>query len=47
MGGEDKPLDVVEFPHLGKHYLLMATAEGTEFYELGAPTKPFGKASRG
>jgi uncharacterized cupin superfamily protein len=47
MGGEDHPLDVVEFPHLGKRYLLMSTQEGTEFYELGTPTKPFGKASRG
>ena len=47
MGGEDKPLDVIEYPHLGKRYLLMSTAEGTEFYELGAPTKPFGKAARG
>jgi uncharacterized cupin superfamily protein len=44
MGGEDRPLDVLEYPHLGKRYLLMATDKGTEFYELGAPTKPFGKA---
>jgi uncharacterized cupin superfamily protein len=44
MGGEDKPLDVLAYPHLGKRYLLMSTDDGTEFYELGAATKPFGKA---
>ena len=44
MGGEDKPIDVVSYPTLGKRYLLMATEKGTEFYELGEPTKPFGKA---
>lgn len=42
MGGETLPLDVVEFPTLGKRYLLLATTQGTEFYELGDPIKPFG-----
>ena len=45
MGGEDRPLDVIEYPHAGKRYLLQATPQGTEFYELGEPTKPFGPAS--
>lgn len=44
MGGEDKPIDVVSYPHLDKRYLLMQTDKGAEFYELGEPTKPFGKA---
>lgn len=44
MGGEDKPIDVVSYPELNKRYLLMQTDKGTEFYELGEPTKPFGKA---
>jgi uncharacterized cupin superfamily protein len=44
MGGEDKPIDVVSYPELDKRYLLMRTDKGTEFYELGEPTKPFGKA---
>jgi uncharacterized cupin superfamily protein len=43
MGGEDKPIEVVSYPHLDKRYLLMQTPGGTEFYELGAPTKPLGK----
>ena len=43
MGGEDKPIDVVTYPHLDKRYLLMQTDKGTEFYELGEPTKPFGR----
>jgi len=44
MGGEDKPIDVVTYPHLGKRYLLSQGEKGTEFYELGEPTKPLGKA---
>jgi uncharacterized cupin superfamily protein len=44
MGGENKPIDVVSYPELNKRYLLMATEKGTEFYELGEPIKPFGKA---
>jgi uncharacterized cupin superfamily protein len=44
MGGEDKPIDVVSFPNDGKRYLLMQTEGGTQFYELGEPIRPFGKA---
>jgi uncharacterized cupin superfamily protein len=44
MGGEDKPIDVVSYPDLEKRFLLMQTDKGTEFYELGEPTKPYGKA---
>jgi uncharacterized cupin superfamily protein len=42
MGGEDRPLDVIDYPHLGKRYLLKSTPQGTEFYELGVPSRPFG-----
>ena len=44
MGGEDKPIDVVSYPELEKRFLLMQTDKGTEFYELGEPIKPYGKA---
>ena len=44
MGGEDKPIDVVSYPKDDKRYLLMQSDKGTEFYELGEPIKPFGKA---
>jgi uncharacterized cupin superfamily protein len=44
MGGEDAPLDVLDYPALGKRYLLVATPQGTEFYELRTPTRPFGPA---
>jgi uncharacterized cupin superfamily protein len=44
MGGEDAPLDVLDYPTLDKRYLLLRTGNGTEFYELGAPIKPFGAA---
>jgi len=41
MGGEDPPLDVLEYPKLGKRYLLSRTPSGTEFSELGPPSRPF------
>lgn len=44
MGGEDQPLDMLDYPTLDKRYLLLRTTGGTEFYELGAPIKPFGAA---
>ena len=44
MGGEDRPIDVVAYPELNKRYLLMQTDKGAEFYELGEPQRPFGKA---
>jgi len=44
MGGEDKPIDVVSYPELEKRFLMMQTDKGTEFYELGEPTRPYGKA---
>jgi uncharacterized cupin superfamily protein len=44
MGGEDKPIDVVDYPDLAKRYLQMQTVKGAEFYELGEPTNPYGKA---
>ncbi|MCL4714930.1 MAG: cupin domain-containing protein [Hyphomonadaceae bacterium] len=40
MGGEDKPIDVVEYPAHAKRYLIMRTEKGPEFYELGEPTRP-------
>jgi uncharacterized cupin superfamily protein len=43
MGGEDRPIDVVDYPRLGKRYLIRQTGKGAEFYELGEPTKPFGE----
>ncbi len=43
MGGEDKPIDIVEYPKLGKRFLVRQSEAGTEFFELGEATKPFGK----
>ena len=43
MGGEDRPIDVVDYPELNKRYLSMQTEAGQEYYELGEPTNPFGK----
>jgi uncharacterized cupin superfamily protein len=45
MGGEDKPVDIIDYPHLDKRYVLVGTPQGTEFYELGDPIKPFGLAT--
>jgi uncharacterized cupin superfamily protein len=44
MGGEALPLDVLDYPKLGKRFLLLYGQGVPEFYELGAPTKPFGLA---
>ena len=44
MGGEDKPIDIVSYPELDKRYLLRRGDKGVEFYELGDPTNPFGRA---
>lgn len=43
MGGESLPMDVVEYPHLQKRFLLLNAPRGTEFYELGTPSLPFGR----
>jgi hypothetical protein len=44
MGGERLPLDILDYPRLGKTYLLRATDGPTEFFELGTPTHPFGRS---
>jgi uncharacterized cupin superfamily protein len=46
MGGEDLPLDIVDFPKLGKRYLLAPGDGGTDFFELKDPIRPFGRADR-
>jgi uncharacterized cupin superfamily protein len=44
-GGERRGMDVIDYPQLGKRYLLLHEGErGVSFYELGAPTHPFGPA---
>jgi uncharacterized cupin superfamily protein len=44
MGGESQPLDVIDYPTLGKRYLLMQGDKGGEFFELKDPVRPFGRA---
>ena len=41
MGGEAVPLDVLDYPALGKRFLLVRGKGVSEFYELGTPSKPF------
>ncbi|HZS83671.1 MAG TPA: cupin domain-containing protein [Stellaceae bacterium] len=41
MGGEALPLDVLDYPKLGKRYLLVSDGGVPDFYELVNPTKPF------
>ena len=44
-GGERRGVDVIDYPALGKRYLLLHEgARGVSFYELGEPTHPFGPA---
>ena len=42
MGGEAVPLDVLDYPALGKRFLLHYAGGPPDFYELAAPSKPFG-----
>jgi uncharacterized cupin superfamily protein len=42
MGGEALPLDVLDYPTLGKRFLLVYGKGVPAFYELGEAAKPFG-----
>jgi uncharacterized cupin superfamily protein len=42
MGGESVPLDVLDYPKIGKRFLLHYEGGPPDFYELGTPGKPFG-----
>jgi len=42
MGGEAVPLDVLDYPTLGKRFLLHYAGGPPDFYELSEPSKPFG-----
>jgi hypothetical protein len=42
MGGEAVLLDVLDYPTLGKRFLLHYAGGPPDFYELGEPSKPFG-----
>jgi hypothetical protein len=44
MGGEAVPLDVLDYPRLGKRFPLVYSAGPPDFQEFGEPTKPFGLA---
>jgi uncharacterized cupin superfamily protein len=44
MGGEAVPLDVLDYPTLGKRFLLHYAGGPPDFYELAVPSKPFGLA---
>ena len=46
MGGEAVPLDVLDYPTLGKRFLLVYAGGPPDFHDLGAPTKPFGLAEQ-
>jgi hypothetical protein len=42
-GGERREVDVIEYPHLGKRFLLLHEGtRGISFYELGEAVHPFG-----
>lgn len=47
MGGEHRSPDpdILDYPHLGKTFLLVPGDGPTAFYELGDPVHPFGLAS--
>jgi uncharacterized cupin superfamily protein len=43
MGGENRAVDVLDYPELGKSYVLVAGAGPTAFHEMAAPIHPFGR----
>jgi len=43
-GGERRGIDVIDYPAIGKRYLLLPEGGRTSFYELGAATHPYGPA---
>jgi uncharacterized cupin superfamily protein len=43
MGGEAVPLDVLDYPTLGKRFLLVYDGGSPDFHELGTPSRPFGR----
>ena len=46
-GGERRGMDVIDYPGIGKRYLLLHEgAQGVSFYELGSPSHPFGPAAK-
>ncbi len=43
MGGDTAPMDVLDYPSLGKRYLLLRQpGQPSAFHSLGAPEQPFG-----
>jgi uncharacterized cupin superfamily protein len=44
MGGENLPLEVIDYPEIDKRYLRMPGEGGADFYELKEPIRPFGRA---
>jgi len=43
-GGERRGIDVIDYPAIGKRYLLLPEGGRTSFYELGAATHQYGPA---
>jgi uncharacterized cupin superfamily protein len=41
MGGERRGPEVIDYPSLGKTYLLAASERNVDFYELAPPIQPF------
>lgn len=44
MGGEGLPLDVLDYPELGRRFVLVYGGGPPDFYELGEASQPFGRA---
>jgi GST-like protein len=46
MGGERTPADVIDYPELGKRYVLQREPTRVAFHELGPASYPFGRADQ-
>ena len=45
VGGSRPDIDIIDYPDLGKSYVIHGDEGATDFQELGSPIRPFGPAS--
>jgi len=46
VGGSRPDMDIIDYPELGKSYVIHGDEGATDFQELGPPIRPFGPAER-
>ena len=44
VGGSRPDIDIIDYPELGKSYVIHGDEGSTDFQELASPIRPFGPA---